>query len=379
MIEALDRLVTKRTMTLMLCGDVMTGRGIDQVLPHPSPPVLYEDHIKSALDYVRLAERANGPIERPAASAYIWGDLPEVLLRQSPDLRIVNLETAVTRSALHWPKGINYRMNPDNIPCLTEATIDCCELANNHVLDWSAAGLIETLDTLRAAGIATAGAGRNAEEASAPAILPVPGGSRVLVYAIGRGSSGVPDEWAADQDHPGVNFLAEADPSALARLLARIALDRQPGDLVVCSIHWGPNWGYDIDPMDRALAHRLIEAGVDLVHGHSSHHPKAIEVFRGKAILYGCGDFLNDYEGIGEHGGYRSDLALLYLARVDSAEGTLVGLEMVPFQIRNFRLNRAHRKDAEDLARTLHRECSRFGGHVWLNNEGSLRFTAGQA
>lgn len=369
--------MSEQTVTLMLCGDVMTGRGIDQILPYPSSPVLYEDYLTSALDYVRIAEEANGPIERPVAFPYIWGDALE-MLNGDPGPLVVNLETAVTRSGLHWPKGINYRMHPDNLPCLMAAGIDCCVLANNHVLDWGEAGLLETLDTLQAAGIATAGAGRNVEEASAPAILPLAGGGRVLIYAIGRASSGIPTEWAAGRDRPGVSFLGDTNLAEVARLVARIVHEKQANDIAICSIHWGPNWGYDIHAADRHLAHRLIEAGVDVVFGHSSHHPKAIEVFRGKVILYGCGDFLNDYEGIGNHGSYRSDLALLYLARIDLADGTLFNLDMVPFQIRNFRLNRADRHESEGLQRTLDRECGRFGGRVRLNDEGSLVLTAGR-
>jgi poly-gamma-glutamate synthesis protein (capsule biosynthesis protein) len=142
-----------RDMTLFLCGDVMTGRGIDQVLPHPGDPVLHEGYATSALDYVALAERANGPIPRPAEFAYVWGDALAEWARIAPDLRIINLETAVTtRDDWQRGKGIHYRMHPANVPCLTAAAIDCCVLANNHVLDWGYAGLAETLQTLRRAG-----------------------------------------------------------------------------------------------------------------------------------------------------------------------------------------------------------------------------------
>ncbi|MBU1394726.1 MAG: CapA family protein, partial [Gammaproteobacteria bacterium] len=141
-------------MTLFLCGDVMTGRGIDQVLPHPGDPVLHEGYVTSAPDYVALAERVNGPIPRPAEFAYVWGDALAEWARIAPDLRIVNLETAVTtRDDWQRGKGIHYRMHPANVPCLTAAGIDCCVLANNHVLDWGYAGLAETLETLRRAGL----------------------------------------------------------------------------------------------------------------------------------------------------------------------------------------------------------------------------------
>jgi len=135
-------------VTLFLCGDVMTGRGVDQILPHPSAPHLYESAARSARSYVEIAEAATGPIARPVDAAYIWGDALSELERVQPRARIINLETAVTTSEDAWPdRGIHYRMHPKNVGCLTAARIDCCELANNHVLDWGAAGLVETLDT----------------------------------------------------------------------------------------------------------------------------------------------------------------------------------------------------------------------------------------
>lgn len=56
-------------ITIFLCGDVMTGRGVDQILPHPSEPALYETCVDSALDYVAMAEKTNGLIKRPVD----WG------------------------------------------------------------------------------------------------------------------------------------------------------------------------------------------------------------------------------------------------------------------------------------------------------------------
>ena len=133
---------------LFLAGDVMLGRGIDQVLRFPGDPVLHEDYLKSALDYVRLAERANGPIPRGNDLGYVWGDASAVLQGANVDARIINLETAVTDAGAPEPKGINYRMNPRNASGLRQLGIDCCVLANNHVLDWGPDGLAQTLHTL---------------------------------------------------------------------------------------------------------------------------------------------------------------------------------------------------------------------------------------
>src|SRR5674476_203865 len=149
-----------RTMRLFLCGDVMLGRGIDQVLPRPCDPAIHESYVHSALDYVRLAEEANGAIPRPVAPSYIWGAALDELNRSQPDARSINVETAITRSNDFAPKGINYRISSENADCLT-AAIDCCVLANNHVLDWGRAVLLDTLTTLGRLQIKTAGAGRN--------------------------------------------------------------------------------------------------------------------------------------------------------------------------------------------------------------------------
>jgi poly-gamma-glutamate synthesis protein (capsule biosynthesis protein) len=351
----------------------MTGRGIDQVLPHPSEPRLYEPAMKSAVDYVALAETAHGPIRPPVPFEYIWGDALDTIRALRPDAWIINVETAVTRANDPWPKGINYRMNPDNVPCLTVAGINCCVLANNHVLDWGGDGLLETLQVLHRAGLKTTGAGRNLAEASAPAILQLPDDRRALVYAFACPSSGVPGEWAATADRSGVNLLDDNAEAAIDRLGSKMARERRAADVAICSLHWGTNWGYAIPSWERSLARGLIDrAGVDVVFGHSSHHAKAIEVHRGKPIFYGCGDFLNDYEGIEGYEEYRGDLVLMYIAELDVAHRRLTSLETVPFRIRNFRLNRATAEEADWLARRMDRECRRFGRHVSVGEQGRL-------
>lgn len=328
--------------TLLLAGDVMTGRGIDQVLAHPGSPRLLEAWVRDAREYVRLAESKNGPVPAPVDAAYVWGDALDAMEQAAPDLRIVNLETSVTRSDEAWPgKGIHYRMHPANIGCLTAARLDACTLANNHVMDWGLAGLQETLDTLAAAGLRVAGAGRDAEAALAPAVLPLPGGTRVLLTARATPGSGAPAEWAASATRAGIAWLRVLDDAAADELAARIARLRRPGDISVVSLHWGGNWGFDIPAAHRAFAHRLVDRGAaDVVHGHSSHHPLPIEVHRGRAILYGCGDLVNDYEGIGERGNLRSDLGCLYRLSL-AADGALRRLEILPLQLRRLRLGHA--------------------------------------
>jgi poly-gamma-glutamate synthesis protein (capsule biosynthesis protein) len=350
----------------------MCGRGIDQVLAHPSSPEIYEDYMRSAEDYVLLAERANGPIPRRNGPSYIWGAALNEFKRMQPDARIINLETAVTRSNDYMHKGINYRVSPENAGCLNAASIDCCILANNHVLDWGCAGLLETLRTLQKLNIKVAGAGHNIEEARAPAVLSL-SKARLLVFSFGSPSSGVPLDWAATGDASGVSLLPDLSEPSAQRVVEQIAALRRPGDLVAVSIHWGSNWGYHIPDAQRTFARILIDkADVSIVHGHSLHHPRAIEIYHDRLILYGCGDFLNDYEGIHGYERYRDDLALMYFADLDPTDGDLRALRLIPLQIKNFRLTVPEQRDVEWIEQTLDRECRRFGTMVMLQPDGTL-------
>ena len=173
LLPAMNTILSQTIITLFLCGDLMTGRGIDQILAHSAPPRLFEPHVRDARIYVEIAERANGPIPHRVDGAYVWGDAMDELRRRATSARIANLETSLTVSGEPWPgKGIHYRMHPANTPLLTAAGLDVAVLANNHVLDWGYHGLAETLDALRQAEVQTAGAGHTLAEAEAPAVVP---------------------------------------------------------------------------------------------------------------------------------------------------------------------------------------------------------------
>jgi poly-gamma-glutamate capsule biosynthesis protein CapA/YwtB (metallophosphatase superfamily) len=351
----------------------MTGRGVDQILPHPSPPHIFEPYVQDAREYVEMAEAVNGPIPRPVSVSYIWGDALQEFTRVTPDARIVNLETSVTRSDDYWKgKGINYRMHPDNVACLTAARIDVCALANNHVLDYGRVGLVEMLETLTRAGLKTAGAGRNLAQAEEPAIVPVSTGSRVVVFAVGTEGSGIVPSWGAREDRPGVALLVDLSQKTADAIGARVRQVKRPSDVIVASIHWGTNWGYEVPPDHVQFAHWLVDGGVDVVHGHSSHHPRPIEVYRKRLILYGCGDLIHDYEGITGYEQYRNDLMLMYFATFEMT-GELIGLAMTPMHIRQLKLNRALPCEARWLRHSLVNACARFGSQIDLLPDGTLK------
>jgi poly-gamma-glutamate synthesis protein (capsule biosynthesis protein) len=193
--------------------------------------------------------------------------------------------------------------------------------------------------------------------------MAVPGKGRVCVFAWATEDSGVPPDWRAGAARPGVNFLPDLRARTIDTIARQVRAVKRPGDLVVGSLHWGANWDFGISWRQRDFAHGLVDsAAVDVVYGHSSHHVKGIEVYRDKPILYGCGDFLNDYEGIGGHEQFRGDLALMYFPTL--AAGRLARLAMTATQILHFRVHAAPDAGVRWLMETLNREGRQLGTRV---------------
>jgi poly-gamma-glutamate synthesis protein (capsule biosynthesis protein) len=361
-------------LRLLLTGDVMTGRGVDQVLPHPSDPKLYETLVKDARDYVELAEAAHGPITQPVSFKYIWGDVLAELESAQGAHRIINLETSITTSNKPWPgKPIQYKMHPQNIGCLTAGHVHVCTLANNHVLDWDYDGLCETLETLDHAGILHAGAGRNLAEAQAPAALAF-GSHRLLLFGLGSTTSGIPPDWAATNSKPGVHLLDDLSAQNARRIAGQMQNFQKRGDLIMVSIHWGANWGFDLPHEQIEFAHALIDSGVALIHGHSSHHIKSLETYKNHLILYGCGDLLTDYEGIQGYEPFRGDLAFFYLPELAPETGHLLSLRLVPVQTRQFQLHRTSSQDTQYLHSLMNDLCAGLAPRFQLTPDCSLEF-----
>jgi poly-gamma-glutamate synthesis protein (capsule biosynthesis protein) len=263
-------------------------------------------------------------------------------------------------------------MHPDNIGCLTAAGIDCCVVANNHVLDWEQAGLAETLRTLESAHLKPAGAGPDLAAARAPASLRTKDGRRVLVFAAATGDSGVSRTWAAEKERPGVHRLPDLSMDTVGEIAANVHRHARSGDFVIFSVHWGDNWGFDVSRDQRTFAHALIdEAGVHVVHGHSSHHVRPLEVHDGHLILYGAGDFLTDYEGIHGHEEFRDELGLMYFPTLDET-GRLLELTMTPTRVRQFRVNRAEGSDKQWLFDTVRGLCASYGCDVVERGDGAF-------
>jgi poly-gamma-glutamate capsule biosynthesis protein CapA/YwtB (metallophosphatase superfamily) len=316
-----------RSITLALTGDVMLGRLVNE-------------------------EIARSGFTRP------WGDMLPVL--QQADLRLINLECALTSTTERWTgdmfKPFFFRSAPRNVETLKVANIDFACLANNHIGDFGIDGLLETVKTLDDAAISHAGAGANIAAARAPARLDV-GDCRVSVVAFAEH----PVDWAASSDHPGLNYCdpasgADADFVPVEQALREARTD---GDFVVFTIHWGPNMRERPTDAFRQFAHRVIDAGADLFWGHSAHVVQGIELYEGKPILYDTGDFVDDYAVDPD---LRNDLSALFLMHIEPPRTTRI--DLIPVHIRYFQVNRATGCDRDWFARRMIDLCAEMGTTV---------------
>jgi poly-gamma-glutamate capsule biosynthesis protein CapA/YwtB (metallophosphatase superfamily) len=211
------------------------------------------------------------------------GEVREYL--EGADLALANFENPVVEDAIWHPDEPTFTGDLRLLPILNQAGIDGVTLANNHILDAGVPGLEETLGHLESADISHAGAGMDLSAAREPMIFDV-GGTRVGVLSY----QNVPSyEWAwATENFPGTAPLQE---NVMREDIRRL---RPAVDLVVVMPHWGAEYFATPEPGQVELAHAAIDAGADLVVGNHAHWPKGIEMYGGKPIFYGTGNFLFD-------------------------------------------------------------------------------------
>lgn len=272
---------------------------------------------------------------------YVWGNLLPIL--RSNDLNFVNLETTLTRSLKQVPKVFNFKADPEKVDVLTEGQIQIVNIANNHILDYSEEGLLETIRMLDQANILHVGAGQNINEAKAPVIIEKSG--------IKIGFLGCTDNeptWKASMSHPGTNFLDVGDLIPIRESIIDL---RKQVDLLILSIHWGPNMRQRPLPNFRRFAHELIDLGVDIIHGHSAHIFQGVEVYKNKLILYDTGDLIDDYA---VDPVLRNDQSFYFIVEVDKTR--ILSLKMVPTLISDFQVNVSTESDHLDRMESLCKE-----------------------
>jgi poly-gamma-glutamate capsule biosynthesis protein CapA/YwtB (metallophosphatase superfamily) len=293
-------------------------------------------------------------------SVYIWGNLLPLIKRN--DLNLINLEAALTTSSQLVPKVFNFKADPHKVQSLIDASIHVANLANNHVLDYSQEGLLETLTTLDQAGIQHIGAGKNINEASSPALFAING--------IKIGILGCTDNepsWLATEKKPGIKYLEVGDLETISNAIVEL---RSKVDILILSIHWGPNMRERPVKKFVQFAHDLIDLGVDLIHGHSAHIFQGVEIYQEKLILYDTGDFVDDYY---VDPMLRNDRSFLFL--VECNKKGIQRLRLIPVLIQNFQVNKAKENEAKEimkrmqlLSREMHTEFHVQNGELVLDN-----------
>lgn len=232
---------------------------------------------------------------RSTDAAFPWGDTLELLW--SADLCVANLECVLADDGAPWPhKVFHFRSDSRNVACLEAAGVDVVTLANNHVLDFGRQALREMLPLLDAHGILHTGAGTDRSAARRAAFFAPAAGSGgtgpVAVLAFTDNEPG----WEATASAAGVHHVPvePADPRAAA-LFDLVRQTAAEGRLLIVSAHWGPNWGSEVPPVHREFARALVDAGADVVFGHSAHIFRGVEVYRGRPLIFSAGDFVDDY------------------------------------------------------------------------------------
>lgn len=324
-------------MKILLVGDVMLGRLVNRVL-------------------------AKKPLEYP------WGDtLPTF---SEADLRIANLECVISDIGSPWSatlKVFHFRTDSRNVAVLKAAGIDAVTLANNHSLDYGADAMADMIDTLDKKDIGHAGAGFDFNNASRPLFMETGEGPVSLISFTDNEPS-----WEAGPDKPGIYFVPvdTKDPRAVKLLdLVRFTKDKlNSGGVLIVSAHWGPNWGCHPDRAHPPFARALVDAGADIVFGHSCHIFQGIEIYKGRPVIYSAGDFIDDYAVDPVE---RNDQSFIFMINIK--KGRVKGLDLHPTLIEDFRAVLARGERAADIAGKMASLCREYGTRAdWNEVRGVL-------
>lgn len=348
----------------LLAPAVISGKSVESIgdvggssRPDRRPgPSVFEDTKEKPLQLLLLGDcmfgRLVNEVLENAPPEYPWGDTLPIL--HSADWRLCNLECVISDRGVPWslsPKVFHFRSAAKNIAVLEAARINAVSLANNHVLDYGYDAMFEMLGILDRAGIAHSGAGANYAQASRLATAEV-SGRKIGLFAF---TDNEPD-WEAGADWPGVFYVpTDLKDSRAAKLLDIIRERREAVDFLIVSAHWGSNWGYSPPQEHVVFAHALIDAGADLVFGHSCHVFRGIEFYRGRPILYSAGNFVDDYAVDRIE---RNDQSFIYLMETEGRISR--GVRLYPTLIRRCRAFHAEGVHAVGITDKMKELCKPF-------------------
>jgi len=306
-----------------LLGDVMLGRGVARALESADPADVWHDELRD------LCHRCDAVIANLECC---------ISTRGEPTSRVPD-------------KPFFFRSPPEGTDALQAAGITAAGLANNHALDFDVPAIEDTLDHLRAAGIASAGAGSDLSAARRGVVLDA-GGFRVGLLAV----SDHPAAYAAGRSEPGIAYadLAGEVPGWIFDGLDRL---RGLSDRVIAFPHWGPNMTTEPSRWQRSAAAAFQDAGADLVAGHSAHVFHGVGWSDRGPLVYDLGDALDDYavDPI-----LRNDRGLMAIWRPD-AEPVL---ELVGLELEFCHTRVATGEGADWIAARLDAACAPLGTRV---------------
>lgn len=222
------------------------------------------------------------------------------------DLRFVNCERQYSRRGVKSERAPHGCQPPEMAQIFTDCGFQAATIANNHMYDFGPDALLDTRALLLEKGIAVTGAGRDLAEAREPAIVDckgikvgflgycsvIPHGGEAAPNKVGIAPLRVKTSYDTRGPHSPVRVLTEPDERDLAMIIEDVTALRKKVDIVMVAFHWGVIWvPRVIADYQVTVAHACIDAGADMIIGHHAHVPKAIEMYKGRAIFYSLSNF----------------------------------------------------------------------------------------
>ena len=311
-------------VTIALAGDTMLGRNVGDLLAVEPDAEVFDRGVRAATT--------------------------------AADLLLLNLECCISSRGERWAgdpsKPFFFRAPPGATRVLTDLGTVVATLANNHALDFGPTAMLDTAAHLDAVGIAHVGAGPTLEAARAPTVVDVDG-LRVGIV----GASDHPRDFAATPGHPGIAWWDHRHEDWVLDAVHEL---RAVSDVVVATVHWGPNMVASPGRTVRLAAERLIEAGATVVAGHSAHVFHGVEWQRGGTgpvpVLYDLGDFVDD-DAV--HPTLRNDLGILWFVHLDGPRA--VAVEALPLNLAYCHTRVAAGPDRAWVEARLTQACAPFG------------------